>query len=585
MTVRLGKPYIPSLAGAAEVLLEVRRPRSDGSRVPSAHERRVEAVAAAGFVLAAAGLAVWRGRAPVSTGQTVALVATYAALARVRFAVGIGYTMPTQLALVPMLLLLPPAIVPALVGPAKVLSRVPELVEHKGRVERVLMLLADGWYVVAPALLLALVAPQGAIEGAGWPVWIAALALQLVGDLVASTLREGLGAGVAPSVQASVVAQIAVVDVLLSGVGLLAAFGSQVHHYAFLLTLPLVAGFALFARDRAARIARALELVDDLDRERQRVVAAQRRIGETAAANLDRAALERIIVETAVELIEVDVGRLSARQDPSGPMLSQTVCGDPGRLEELLSAIESELAGRGGLVEAKAGEAAAFGVSLGGRDEQERILAIARRDGAFGARERELLGTLAEQAAVCLQNLALHERVQRLAAIDDLTGLLNHRRLREVLEREVRRARRYGTPLALVMLDVDDFKRVNDRHGHQQGDRVLRAVADVVRGSVREVDLAARYGGEELAVVLPQMGLEGARAVAERMRMAITGVRVPTPDGGTLSVTASLGVAAIDRASSTYDDLIAAADAALYRAKRTGKNRVVVHEAPGAVPG
>jgi diguanylate cyclase (GGDEF)-like protein len=100
---------------------------------------------------------------------------------------------------------------------------------------------------------------------------------------------------------------------------------------------------------------------------------------------------------------------------------------------------------------------------------------------------------------------------------------------------------------------------------------------------VREVDCAARYGGEELAVVLPQMGLEGAEAVAERMRVAIAGLQVPTADGGTLSVTASVGVAAIERESLTYEDLIASADAALYQAKRAGKNRVVVYDTRGAV--
>jgi diguanylate cyclase (GGDEF)-like protein len=543
---------------------------------------RVEAIAAVGFVLASLGLAVAQGGQPLPVGQTAALVATYLVLARIRFAVGSGFTMPTQLALVPMLLLLPPALVPALVGTALVLARAPELIGRKAPAERLLSSIADGWYVVPPAVLLAFVAPGGAIEDAGWGIWIAALALQLVGDLVASTLRESLGAGVSPTLHARVVVQIAIVDVLLSGVGLMAALGSQIHHYAFLLTVPLAAGLDLFARDRSARIARALELVDDLDRERQRVIAAHRRIGETAAANLDRPALERIIVETAVELVEVDAGWLSARDacSRSRPEDPWTVCGDLGDLEALVAAVDSSLTAHDGLVETSVAAATAIGVSLECGGEHPRVLAVARRGRGFVARERELLRTLAEQASICLQNLALHERVERLAATDELTGLLNHRRLQEVLEREVRVASRYDGDLALVMLDVDDFKLVNDQHGHQQGDRLLRAVADVVRGSVRDVDFVARYGGEELAVVLPQLDLDGAAVFAERIRNAIAATVVPVADDRGLSVTASLGLATLAGGVSTRQDLIAAADSALYGAKRAGKNRVEVYR-PG----
>jgi diguanylate cyclase (GGDEF)-like protein len=124
------------------------------------------------------------------------------------------------------------------------------------------------------------------------------------------------------------------------------------------------------------------------------------------------------------------------------------------------------------------------------------------------------------------------------------------------------------------MLDIDDFKSINDSYGHQQGDAVLKAVARVVQENSREADAPARYGGEEMAVILPHTDLDGAYAIAERVRAAIEGLRVPRIDGqGTLSVTASLGVAA-----STEGDknaLISDADAALYEGKRQGKNRSV----------
>jgi len=203
---------------------------------------------------------------------------------------------------------------------------------------------------------------------------------------------------------------------------------------------------------------------------------------------------------------------------------------------------------------------------------------VARRVGAFTEHERELLRIFAEQAAASLRNLALHEQVARLAATDGLTGLLNHRRFQEVLGRELRRVERYGTPLSLVMLDLDDFKRVNDMHGHQQGDAVLCAVAARIRACARAVDHAARYGGEELAILLPHMDLEGAAEMAERLRREIEALELPLPDGRSLSVTASAGVASLDAGTRSGRELVATADAALYRAKRAGKNRVVAAE-------
>jgi diguanylate cyclase (GGDEF)-like protein len=134
--------------------------------------------------------------------------------------------------------------------------------------------------------------------------------------------------------------------------------------------------------------------------------------------------------------------------------------------------------------------------------------------------------------------------------------------------------------MGLIMLDIDNFKRVNDTYGHMQGDEVLREVARVLRRSAREIDEPARYGGEEMAVALPQTDLEGAYQFAERVRQQIEALELPLLDGdGHLKVTASFGAASL--ASSPQSDkegLVAAADAALYRAKRSGKNRTVKAE-------
>jgi diguanylate cyclase (GGDEF)-like protein len=179
------------------------------------------------------------------------------------------------------------------------------------------------------------------------------------------------------------------------------------------------------------------------------------------------------------------------------------------------------------------------------------------------------------QVGVALENASLHDQLRRQATTDELTGLANHRRFQEVLREEARRTARSGRPLTLVMLDIDNFKRVNDTHGHPQGDEVLREVAAALRRTCRVTDQPARYGGEELAVVLPDTDLDGGRVVAEAIRRAVKALELPVDGGGTLRVTASLGVSTL-AAGGDACSVIAAADAALYEAKHAGKDRVVL---------
>jgi diguanylate cyclase (GGDEF)-like protein len=165
-----------------------------------------------------------------------------------------------------------------------------------------------------------------------------------------------------------------------------------------------------------------------------------------------------------------------------------------------------------------------------------------------------------------------HEKTAEEAGTDPLTGLANQRRLHETIEREIRRSGRFGRPLSLLMLDLDDFKQVNDAHGHLRGDEVLREVAALLVGESREVDEPGRYGGEEFVVVLPETTTEGAAEMAERVRARVEDEIVHTPGGKTL--TASIGIATLPTHAADYRGLIAAADSALYGAKRQGKNRV-----------
>jgi len=208
------------------------------------------------------------------------------------------------------------------------------------------------------------------------------------------------------------------------------------------------------------------------------------------------------------------------------------------------------------------------------------VVSVARRERPFTVAERELFHYLAEQAAVSIENVGLHETVERQAVTDELTGLFNRRRFQEAMATEVERSKRFGQPVGLVLLDLDDFKTVNDTYGHQQGDLVLREVARVLRETSREIDEPARYGGEELAVVLPGTDLEGAYNLAERVRAGIEELALPLLDGdGVLRVTASFGVATLPGSAEDMRELVAAADEALYRAKRAGKNRTVRAEA------
>jgi diguanylate cyclase (GGDEF)-like protein len=179
------------------------------------------------------------------------------------------------------------------------------------------------------------------------------------------------------------------------------------------------------------------------------------------------------------------------------------------------------------------------------------------------------LGALAMNS-IAASNLSM-ARLRRFAEesrIDALTELTNRRGFEERLEVEITRATRYGHPISLLMIDVDDFKLVNDRFGHVVGDQVLKSVAAAIEQSIRTIDIAGRFGGEEFAVLLPETPLSGAVVVAERMRAAVVEGSAPT------AITVSIGIAEGDYQAPSRDELLEKADAALYRAKLMGKNRV-----------
>ncbi len=286
----------------------------------------------------------------------------------------------------------------------------------------------------------------------------------------------------------------------------------------------------------------------ELDAERARLRDATARFGEALAATHDADQLLRVIVEAAVEA----TGAAGARLAAAWGAVVET--GEPDRGGDRLE------------------------VPLATADHTFGRLALV--GDAFTDEQRATALSLASHAAIALENARLHRIVERQALVDGLTGVANRRQCEEALHTEVARADRLGTPLTLVLADLDDFKAVNDLHGHGAGDEVLRAFASILRETVRESDLAGRWGGEEFMLLLPGADGAGGAQFAERVRTALAERELVAPDGIPLRVTCSFGVAQ-HAAGTDADALFAAADRALYRAKREGKDRVELEPTAG----
>ena len=208
-----------------------------------------------------------------------------------------------------------------------------------------------------------------------------------------------------------------------------------------------------------------------------------------------------------------------------------------------------------------------------GSNDPERFVAGSATD---------FLQRLATIVAICLENATNHERLKRVGLTDSLTGVNNRRFFDQRLGEEVARAQRSGEPLACLFLDIDHFKRINDRHGHRIGDRVLSEVAGLIREQLRSTDVLGRYGGEEFSALLVNAEKGKALEIAERIRGVIEARRFPLEDGGTLSATISIGVSSLPVAAegngNIAEELVDRADQALYLAKNAGRNRVVPAE-------
>jgi diguanylate cyclase (GGDEF)-like protein len=192
---------------------------------------------------------------------------------------------------------------------------------------------------------------------------------------------------------------------------------------------------------------------------------------------------------------------------------------------------------------------------------------------AFRESELQCLESVADICATAIQNAHYVERVKQLAYLDGLTGIFNRRFFELRIIEEIERSRRYGTGMAVIMADIDQFKRLNDEFGHLLGDEVLRQVSSLFHQQLRKIDVVCRYGGEEFGIVLTQTNASHAVSVAEKLRRMVEQWQFP---GVPQTVTISAGVAAFPDHGTTRDELVRAADNGLYAAKQAGRNRIAL---------
>jgi two-component system cell cycle response regulator len=338
--------------------------------------------------------------------------------------------------------------------------------------------------------------------------------------------------------------------------------------------------------------------LNELERSRADLHDSLERIGEALRSTHDLDGLLSVVLETATATLGASAGvvlyrrgdqlELMAEQGlhEAGMVAPAVVSPGQGVLGRVVSsgtAVRGRI-GTGDLLMPAEGEPPAgdvLAVPLVSMGSTVGVIALYDRTDrrAFDTTDEESLTTLAGQASIAIDNVHFHNEAQRLSTTDPLTGLWNFRYLSMSLAREIERSTRFDRPLAVLMLDLDHFKQVNDVHGHQRGDTVLRELASRVQEQIREVDTFARYGGEEFVVVLPETTVEGAAQLADRICQAVR--REPFRHDGEepLEVTLSVGGAAFPEHGSSPATLMRAADKALYVAKNSGRDRWHV---PGA---
>jgi diguanylate cyclase (GGDEF)-like protein len=550
---------------ATERLLEYSWERRE--RRASERELVVDAVAAALFVAVAGALLLAAGgphprvdEAAPFAATAALLIAVYALVARIEFPVGAGYVVPTQLVLVPMLLVLPPAAVPAAVGFGMVLGNAVDWMFGRVPPRRVLSAVPDAWHAVGPAVVL-LLAGSPTIGFGQLPLLAAALAAGCVLDLTCSLVRTRL-TGVVPEldVQMRVIALVWAVDAGLAPLGFLAAIATRQHLVAILLVLPLAFLLWLLARERNERIDRAHHRLKLVEQERVRLQSAVRRLGDAFAAKLELGGLLEILLSGSVDALDAAAGRLELTGGPSPVRLSVGV-------EGWLDGLEPEgPSGRNGELPVQVGRAGVWRLSVPMRiaaspQEIAGCLWLLRAGRAFEEDEIDLMSELVAKAELAAAEIIANHAIREEAMTDPLTGLGNRRRLAADLRAALEQDPDIGGPSLLLLFDLDGFKAYNDTFGHLAGDELLARLGERLRHAVEGTGRAYRLGGDEFCAHLDLVG-------ADPDDLISTAAAALTETGPEFTIGASLGVVLLPLEADDTSRALRLADERMYANKR-----------------
>jgi two-component system, cell cycle response regulator len=344
--------------------------------------------------------------------------------------------------------------------------------------------------------------------------------------------------------------------------------------------------FAAAFNDMSERLGGTIR---ELQASRRQLERAVQRAGQTFRATHNMEQILVSLLETAIDAVHASAGivwRFSPTRQELNPVVVRGVDEDISSVP--LGAGMSGLVAERGTPLLQGPDAqprhtneprrAALAVPFYSQNRIHGVIQLLRPDdsGPFGPEDQNTVTFLAQQGSVAIENVTLHEEARRLSLTDGLTGVWNRRYLQMQSRQVLATAQRFRRPFSVLMMDLDNFKRVNDTLGHQRGDATLIEFSRRVSGGLREVDTFVRYGGEEFLCLLPETDFSGARTTAEKIADLIKAEPFGDPGEEQIDVTVSIGVAAYPRHGSSFSSLVEAADQALYRAKQEGRDRVIV---------
>jgi diguanylate cyclase (GGDEF)-like protein len=533
-------------------------------RRASERELLVDAIAAALFCATAGAFLLSGNLAGLSLPVTVLLVAVYALVCRIEFPLGAGYVVPTQLILVPMLLILPPAVVPAAVGAGMVIGNAVDWAFGRVPPRRVLSAVPDAWHAVGPAAVL-LAAGSPRIGFSELPLLGLALAAGFVLDLASSLVRMWL-AGVGPElrVQVRVIGLVWAIDACLAPLGLLAGIAARANALAIPCVLPLLLLLWLLARDRSQRIDKAHHRLQLVEQERVRLQSAVRRLGDAFAARLELEGLLEILLHGSIEAIDAAAGRLELDGRQSPVRLS---VGVEGWLDELAGAGPARQSDGVPFAPVQVGRSGVWRLTTPVRiaaSPRDIVgsLWLVRAGRPFEEDEIVLIGELIAKAELAAAEIIAHQMIREQAMTDALTGLGNRRRLTEDLTAAFDSELAHRSSSVLLLFDLDGFKSYNDTFGHLAGDELLTRLGERLRSAVDGVGRAYRLGGDEFCAHLELDGIDPQELIA-RAAAALT------ETGADYTIAASLGVVLLPQEADSATRALRLADERMYANKRS----------------